>query len=135
MSEKKHHDNSSPDGSLSADQHEEKVGERNDVLDVQDQKLSAVFENPLAGLSKETLLKNVEEFCQQHELMDYIEVFRKGALIAQRPQAVQQMDDLTAADKEQIEREHTHKWDQPWMLYWLVSMSSLAAAVQGMDGE
>ncbi|KAF2161917.1 hypothetical protein M409DRAFT_58694 [Zasmidium cellare ATCC 36951] len=134
MAEKKHED-ISPNESLSADRHEEKIGiERQDVLDVPaDQNLSTVFENPLAGIPRENLLKNVEEFCQQHDLMEHIEVFRKGALIAQRPNAVQEIDDLTAEDKEQIAREHTHKWDQPWMLYFLVSMSSLAAAVQGMD--
>lgn len=135
--EKVHRNESPPSDSYSTAQHEEKVGvERDDVFDVQqDQKLAAVFENPLAGVPRETLLKNVEEFCQQNGLMDDIEIFRKGALVAQRPHAVQEMDDLTAEDKEQLAREHTHKWDQPWMLYFLVSMSSMAAAVQGMDGD
>lgn len=110
--------------------------ERRDVFDVPgdgSKKLSAVFENPLAGVSRDTLMKDVAEFCQKYDLMDHLDVMRRGALVAQRPNAAQGMDELSAEEKEQIAREHTHKWDQPWMLYFLVSMSSLAAAVQGMD--
>lgn len=123
----------SQDGSVSPEQLE---NTRRDVLDVDptNQKhLNAVFENPLANVPKEQLMKDVEAFCQRHELTDHLDVFKKGALVSQRPWAVQGMEELTADDKLVLEREHTHKWDQPWRLYWLVSMASLAAAVQGMD--
>jgi hypothetical protein len=39
----------------------------------------------------------------------------------------------TAEDKNMIEREQTHRWSHPFMLYWLCCMCSMAAAVQGMD--
>ncbi|CAK4035009.1 MFS sugar transporter [Lecanosticta acicola] len=118
-------DSSSPSGS-----------ERRDVFDVpgeDNQKLSAVFENPLAGVSRDDLMQDVTEFCQQYDLMKHLEVMKKGALVAHRPFAAQDIDELSAEEKAQISRELTHKWDQPWMLYFLVTMSSLAAAVQGMD--
>lgn len=97
------------------------------------EQLSAVFENPLAGKTREELLADVEAFCQQWELMDHIEDFRKGALVAQNPRDYADMPELSAADREVIEREHTHRWSQPFTLYWLCIMCSLAAAVQGMD--
>lgn len=109
---------------------------RNDVLDLdidERGKLNAIFENPLAGVSKEQLLKDVEDFCQQNDLMDSCETMKKGALAAQSPWNIHNIPELTPEDVEILEHEKTHKWDQPWMLYWLVSMASLAAAVQGMD--
>ncbi|CRG85750.1 putative polyol transporter 6 [Talaromyces islandicus] len=96
-------------------------------------RLNVVFENPLADVPREQLMQNVEQFCQKYNLMDHIESFRKGALISQNPAGAQDLTELTDEDKAIILKEHTHKWDQPFALYWLVVMCSLAAAVQGMD--
>lgn len=100
---------------------------------IKDNNFGAVFENPLAGLSREQLFADVEAFCKRHDLMDHIEDFRKGALAAQMPDHVQDLNELSPEDKALLLREHTHKWHQPWQLYWLVVMCSMAAAVQGMD--
>ncbi|KAF2231111.1 hypothetical protein EV356DRAFT_490827 [Viridothelium virens] len=111
-------------------------GKKRDLYDVDTSDrhaLNAVFENPLANVPREQLMQDVEQFCEQYGLTDHVEVMKKGALVSQRPYAIQEMDELTPDDKAVLLREHTHKWDQPWQLYWLVSMASLAAAVQGMD--
>ncbi|WEW60567.1 hypothetical protein PRK78_006054 [Emydomyces testavorans] len=96
-------------------------------------KLNAVFENPLARVSREQLLADVEQFCQKYNLMDYIDSFRKGALISQNPDGAMDLPELDDADRETLQREHTHKWSQPAALYHLTIMCSVAAAVQGMD--
>ena len=60
--------------------------ERADLYDVDTSdmtKLSAVFENPLSGVPREKLFADVNEFCQKYDLMDKVELFRKGALISQ----------------------------------------------------
>lgn len=109
---------------------------RKNVLDVdldERGKLNAIFENPLAGVPREQLLRDVEDFCQQHDLMEHVENMKKGALAAQSPWDIHNIPELTPEDVHILEHEQTHKWDQPWRLYWLVSMASLAAAVQGMD--
>lgn len=67
------------------------------------------------------------------ELTDIIPELQKGALIAQDPAAFESIDLLTDDDKRYLREEITHKWRQPKMLYYMVVMSSLAAAVQGMD--
>lgn len=103
------------------------------ILDVDVNKLSAKFENPLAGVGREQLFEDVEKFCQQHNLMEHFETFKKGALLAQDPKAAEKLNDFTLEDQSAVDRELTHRWDQPFQLYWLVVMSSLAAAVQGMD--
>ena len=89
-------------------------------LDVSRNKLNAVFENPLGGIPKDQLMRDVDEFCVKHDLVQYNEVFRKGALVAQNPHSVQTMSDLSDEDKLYLEREHTHKWSQPVTLYYLV---------------
>ena len=90
------------------------------TLDVSRNKLNAMFENPLGGIPREQLMRDVDDFCSKFDLMQYNDVFRKGALVAQNPQAVQKMDDLSDEEKNLLEREHTHKWSQPKTLYYLV---------------
>lgn len=85
--------------------------------------LNAVFENPLAGLSREALMEDVEEFCRKFDLMDHIHVFKKGALVSQNPSEIRNISDLTPEDVETLELEKAKKWHQPWRLYWLVGMS------------
>lgn len=101
--------------------------------DVDTGHLSAAFENPLSDIPKEQLLTEVDTFCKDNNLMEYVDAFRKGALVAQNPHALQSISELTPEDHEVLLREHTHRWNQPLTLYWLVIMCSLAAAVQGMD--
>lgn len=96
-------------------------------------KLNAMFENPLGKLPKEKLLADVEEFCTKFNLQEYSEDFRKGALVAQNPRHLDEIEELTDEERTSINREHTHKWSQPATLYYLVIMCSICAAVQGMD--
>lgn len=99
---------------------------RKGVLDVDDantQQLNAVFENPLANIPKETLLTNVEDFCRENDLVEHIELMKRGALAAQNPHGIHDISELTQEDVAILEHERTHKWDQPWQLYWLVCRS------------
>ena len=84
-------------------------------------KLNALFENPLAGIPKDHLFQDVDDFCNKFNLTHHREVFRKGALVAQNPHTAQDMDYLNEQDKAVLLREHTNKWDQPMTLYYLVS--------------
>ena len=83
--------------------------------------LNAVFENPLAGIPRDRLMKDVQEFCLQFNLMDDLETFQKGALVSQNPVGAATMPELSEFEKETLIREKTHKWSQPWQLYWLAS--------------
>ncbi|KAL2817522.1 hypothetical protein BDW59DRAFT_132559 [Aspergillus cavernicola] len=107
------------------------------IYDIEGQdrnKLSALFENPLAGVPREQLLDDVDRFCRQYSgLEEHKELFRKGALLSQNPAVVETLPELTEDEREAIRRETTHKWSQPWQLYFLVVMTAMAAAVQGMD--
>ncbi|KZZ96259.1 General substrate transporter [Ascosphaera apis ARSEF 7405] len=100
----------------------------------QDEEIStAKFQNPLSGLSQEELFADVDKFCRDNELAEYIDVFRRGALVAQNPKTAHELEELTNEDKESLQHEIDHKWSHPWALYNLVIMCSVAAAVQGMD--
>jgi hypothetical protein len=104
---------------------EDTGGKRRRPTDFNMEKLSATFENPLANVAKEQLLSDVETFCKQYNLVEYMDEFKKGALVAQSPTEAQTFQELSREDKLALEREHTHRWSQPWQLYWLASESSL----------
>ncbi|KAF8635108.1 hypothetical protein AX15_000546 [Amanita polypyramis BW_CC] len=91
------------------------------------------IQNPLYGIPKGKLLRQVEKFAQERDLEDILPELQKGALLAQNPKDFENMPELDEADKEIIRRETTHKWRQPKDLYLTVVICSLAAAVQGWD--
>ena len=98
--------------------------------DVSRSKLNAMFENPLGGIPREKLMADVDDFCAKFDLMNYNELFRKGALVAQNPHSVSNMTELSEDDKYHLEREHTNKWAQPKMLYYLVRWPLISPITQ-----
>lgn len=77
--------------------------------------------NPLADFSKEELFADVEAFAQEKDLMFAIDDLKKGALIAQDPNVFEALDELSEPEKAIIRREQTHRWSQPFMLYFMTS--------------
>ena len=105
--------------------HSEKPG--GELLDVEghgQSNLSAVFENPLAGIPREQLFRDVKEFCKKFDLLNDLETFKKGALVSQNPDSAIQLPELDENERKVLIREHTHKWSQPWQLYFLASEST-----------
>ncbi|KAJ4468263.1 MFS sugar transporter [Lentinula aciculospora] len=95
--------------------------------------LNAKLANPLAHIPHEQLMEDAKLFAEAHGLEDLVVEFQKGALVAQDPSQFEKLPQLDEEDKAIFRRELTHKWDQPYMLYYLVILCSMAAAVQGMD--
>ncbi|KAI1766560.1 hypothetical protein GGR53DRAFT_200578 [Hypoxylon sp. FL1150] len=96
---------------------------------------SAKLENPLGGLTAEQLGQRGEEFCAKHGFTseEDIRAFRLGAMIAGNMNQYDTIDGLTAREREVLDRELTHRWSNPPMLYAVIVICSLCAAVQGMD--
>lgn len=83
---------------------------------------SAKLENPLSGLSQSELARRGEEFCSKHGLTaeEDIRAFRLGAMIAGNMNKYDTIDGLSEREKEVLDREITHKWSNPRMLYAVV---------------
>ena len=92
----------------------------------------AKLQNPLAGMSYEELMDDVERFAREKNLMHAIEDFQKGALIAQRRSRFETIEVLTEEDKDLIRREKTNRWKQPVMMYYMTSefLESFSAATK-----
>lgn len=122
-------DNDAPSSTLHEKQespptneHAETAKDEHGIYDVGERpvnKLNAVFENPLAGVPRERLFEDVERFCKKFGLEEYVDTFKKGALISQNPAGAQDLVELSEEEKEVLRREHTHKWSQPWHLYFM----------------
>lgn len=108
--------------------------------------------NPLAGLTKEELMADVETFAREKNLEHILDDLKKGALVAQSPKDFESFDELAEEEKEWLRREKTHRWSQPFMMYFMTSevlplmvrcsisltpfylvLCAGAAIVQGMD--
>lgn len=99
---------------------------KRDILDVdtsRPDRLNAAFENPLANVPDDQLLRDVEDFCDKYDLMEHLDDMKKGALTAKNYDDVDNVDFLDPWEKEIIVRERTHKWDHPKMLYYLCGTS------------
>ncbi|PSN64692.1 plastidic glucose transporter 4 [Corynespora cassiicola Philippines] len=98
--------------------------------------VAARLRNPLAGMTEQAVLDDVDIWCQEKGLTQYQDEFRKGALIArvgQRDDGFEYVSQLTEDERALLRHETTHRWDQPFMLYFLVILCAGSAIVQGMD--
>ncbi|KAI9890957.1 MAG: hypothetical protein M1814_003458 [Vezdaea aestivalis] len=93
----------------------------------------ARIQNPLAGISREDLMQDVETFCQEQGMNDKLALIQRGALVAQNPKNFEHIPELSEGEKQALRDETLHKWRQPWRLYFTVILCSIGAAVQGWD--
>ncbi|RPA97746.1 hypothetical protein L873DRAFT_1689777 [Choiromyces venosus 120613-1] len=96
--------------------------------------------NPLAGLQRAELVEHGRRFVEDHNLgEEYIGLFERAAVLAQNPLSFRDPDSEFRTDRsleeerDVLERELTHKWDQPKSLYALVVTCALGAMVQGWN--
>jgi hypothetical protein len=89
--------------------------------------------NPLVGIPKDELLADVEAFATENNLNDILPLLRKGALLAQRPLAYDEMPELDAEEKAGLLEESTKRWAHTRTLYLTIILNSIAAAIQGWD--
>lgn len=101
------------------------------------------------GIPEAELLRQVEEFVKEKGLEDRVDLFKKGALLAQKPGHFEDIPGITEEEKEHIRRETTRRsicaerhrlaidkilpldrWSQSKSLYLTIVICSLAAAVQ-----
>ncbi|KAI4224969.1 MAG: hypothetical protein L6R36_004284 [Xanthoria steineri] len=95
--------------------------------------VTARIQNPLAGISRTDLFKNVEDFAVEVGMTEQTSLLQRGALVAQDPPAFESVGLLDEAEKDALGNEVLHKWRQPWSLYFTVVLCSIGAAVQGWD--
>nr|XP_018263403.1 uncharacterized protein I303_04897 [Kwoniella dejecticola CBS 10117]OBR85561.1 hypothetical protein I303_04897 [Kwoniella dejecticola CBS 10117] len=91
------------------------------------------LQNVLHGQSKEQLYAEVEQFVAEHGLDSDIDVFRKAALLAQRPNDFMEIPEFSKEDKDTLQYETEHKWSYPWKLWFTVIVCAIGAATQGWD--
>ncbi|EEH42377.2 uncharacterized protein PADG_07197 [Paracoccidioides brasiliensis Pb18] len=97
--------------------------------------LNAKLANPLAGLSHATLMKRGGRYARQHQIGDEedIRAFELGAVLAQAPEQFESVQGLTEKELQVLRKEFTNRWSQPGLMYLVIILCSLSAAVQGMD--
>ncbi|KAI0160002.1 hypothetical protein GGR52DRAFT_582669 [Hypoxylon sp. FL1284] len=96
----------------------------------------ARIKNPLKGIPREKLMRDVEAFAQEKGLTEHIPLLRKGALVAQNPHDFEDQDGdeaLDEAEKVALRDEITHRWRMPARLFLTIATCSIGAAVQGWD--
>lgn len=91
------------------------------------------IKNPLAGIPKDVLLRQVEEFAQDKGMVEQLDLLKKGALVAQHPARFEEVEGITEEEKTALTKEVTHKWHQPTAMYFTVILCSIGACVQGWD--
>lgn len=97
-------------------------------------KLNAKLASPLAGLSHAVLRSRGRKYAEKHQIGDEedIRAFELGAVLAQDPEQYASVDGLTKEELEVLKREFTNKWSQPKLMYLVIILCSVCAAVQGM---
>ena len=131
MSLEKKPDRSSSSGSRTAVEHEDvrrSIGhDTHQTLAPEDPAkdrlgFSKKLANPLAGLNQERLAAMGEDYAKLAGLTsdEDMRAFRLGAMIAGDHTRYDTIPELTDREREVLERETTHKWSNPSMLYWVI---------------
>lgn len=96
--------------------------------------LNAKLANPLAGFTHDELKKQGLRFSITHQMGDEedIRAFEMGAVLAQAPEKFDQIEGLTDAELRILRKEFTNRWSQPPLMYVVIIICSICAAVQGM---
>ena len=110
-------DEEKPEGQRTSSQGSTAVG----GLDPEVVDASKKLRNPLAGIPRDELFRDVEEFAAEKNLVDIVDLLKKGALAAQSPKDFENISELSAEDKSFLRLEQTKRWKQPWMMYFMTS--------------
>ncbi|KIW63879.1 hypothetical protein PV04_08849 [Phialophora macrospora] len=94
---------------------------------------TAKLVNPLVGIAKEVLMREVQRFATQKDLLDILPLLQKGALVAQASVPFAEIEELDSDELESLQHEVAHRWKHPFALYATVFVCSIGAAVQGWD--
>ncbi|KAL8953899.1 MAG: hypothetical protein Q9222_000273 [Ikaeria aurantiellina] len=96
---------------------------------------NAKLANPLAGISHTVLEEMGASYARKNQVGDQedIRAFAKGAVLAQDPSKYQTVSGLTEEEHVVLHTEYHHRWHQPPLLYIVIVVCSICAAVQGMD--
>ena len=97
----------------------------------EDEEAVRYIENPLAVKSREAVIRDVKRFVQEVGITDDEEVFIKGALVARDPDNFENIPELTDEDKAALRKEVTHRWHQPFMMYFLVGTNTRVSRHDG----
>lgn len=111
-------------------------GSRRGSFRMRQPSVSAQLRNPLAGKTESDVLRDVDQFVTEKGLDEFREEFQKGALLARvvnREGGYEHVTQITEEEKDVLRYEQSHRWKQPFMLYFLVVLCAGSAIVQGMD--
>ncbi|KAL1305121.1 hypothetical protein AAFC00_002049 [Neodothiora populina] len=105
------------------------------TADYERKKANALLANPLRGYSHLELGRMGKAYALEHAIVDPedFRAFEIGAKLAQDPKNYENVAGLTPEVKEILRKEISNKWSQPKLLYLVIILCSLCAAVQGMD--
>lgn len=92
---------------------------------------SCSIQNPLAGIPRATLLKNVEDFAAEVGMVEHTQLIQKGALVAQDPPAFEQIEELDEVERDALRNEVLHKWRQHGLSTSPSSCAPLAQLCRG----
>lgn len=79
-------------------------------------------------------MKRGGRYARHHQIGDEedIRAFELGAVLAQAPEKYESVEGLTEKELEVLRKEFTNRWSQPRLMYLVIMLCSLSAAVQGM---
>ena len=95
---------------------------------------NAKLANPLAGYSHAELKNLGAAYVMKHQIGDAEDVraFELGACLAQDPGKFDHVEGLNAEELDTLRKEVKNRWHQPRLMYLVIILCSVCAAVQGM---
>ena len=96
--------------------------------------VNAKLANPLAGHTHDELKEMAAAYVKKYQIggANDLRAFELGAILAQDLEKFEPVEGMTAEEIATGNKEFTHRWAQPSLMYWVIALCSVCAAVQGM---
>lgn len=78
-------------------------------------------------------MRDVEDFAHEKDLVEIVDLLKKGAMVAQNPHRASEIQALSEDERAALHKERSHRWSHPTALYFTIILCSIGAAVQGWD--
>lgn len=98
-------------------QHADLSAMRKSSVVAMSENVTGEIKNPLSGIPKADLMADVEHFAQENDMMDELELLKKGVLVAQSPADFENIPELDEEDRLVLREEITRRWKHPKALY------------------
>ncbi|KAK5725110.1 hypothetical protein LTR17_013223 [Elasticomyces elasticus] len=92
-----------------------------------------LIKNPLMRSSHAQAVADAQTYAETYGLGEHSALFGRVALVARDPDSFERLQELDETERAALLFERDHKWNNPFMMWYAISLCAIGAATPGWD--